>query len=407
MAGNSGTVRVLYSFPHKLGAARICTIAWQQVRGIAAAGAEVNAYVGSVSRGLPKTVELHTTLAWNKIRLPYRLLGSRHACALHDCLVARKLKNLAGEVDVVHVWPLAALRTIQVAKQLGIPTVLERPNAHTRFAYETVQRECQRLGISMPAHHEHAYNPAVLKREELEYQSTDYLLCPSDFVARTFQAEGFSPQKLMRHQYGYDRELYFPGSQSTEPDRGLTVLFAGGCAPRKGLHYALNAWLQSSACRTGTLLIAGAFIPGYAELLSKQLSHPSVKVLGHRQDLPALMRQSDVFVLPSIEEGSALVTYEARGSGCVLLVSDAAGAICEHSENALIHSAGDVQTLARHMSMLHERRELLVELRKSSLRTTPELDWEAAGNRLMSVYREVAGRFAPANERLFVSTSSN
>jgi glycosyltransferase involved in cell wall biosynthesis len=41
------------------------------------------------------------------------------------------------------------------------------------------------------------------------------------------------------------------------------------------------------------------------------LSHPSVQVLGHRKDIPELMQQSDVLVLPSIEEGSALVTSEA------------------------------------------------------------------------------------------------
>ena len=37
--------------------------------------------------------------------------------------------------------------------------------------------------------------------------------------------------------------------------------------------------------------------------------------------------QYSVLVLPSIEEDSALVTYVARASGCVLLVSDAAGAM--------------------------------------------------------------------------------
>ena len=43
------------------------------------------------------------------------------------------------------------------------------------------------------------------------------------------------------------------------------------------------------------------------------LAHPSVQVLGHRTDVPELMRNSDILVLPSIEEGSALVTSEARG----------------------------------------------------------------------------------------------
>ena len=159
-------VRVLYSFPHKLGADRICYTAWQQVLGIAAAGADVTVFTGALHRPVPANVKVKTTLAWGKLRIPYRLLGRMGACVLHDKLVARRLRKLAGQFDVVHTWPLGALETIKVAKKLGIPVVLERPNAHTRFAYEIVQQECMKLGISMPPGHEHAYDPAVLAREE-------------------------------------------------------------------------------------------------------------------------------------------------------------------------------------------------------------------------------------------------
>ena len=42
-------VRVLYSFPHKLGADRICYTAWQQVNGLSAAGAQVIVQHGRTS----------------------------------------------------------------------------------------------------------------------------------------------------------------------------------------------------------------------------------------------------------------------------------------------------------------------------------------------------------------------
>ncbi len=206
--------------------------------------------------------------------------------------------------------------------------MLERPNAHTRFAYEVVQKECARFGITMPPGHEHAYNEDILRIEKEEYALADYLLCPSEFVLRTFLDEGFPKEKLARHQYGFDERTYFPSSRRQAPGSGLTVLFVGLCSVRKGLHYALEAWLRSPACREGKFLIAGEFVPGYTEKLSSMLSHPSVKMLGFRNDVPDLMRQSDILVLPSIEEGSALVTSEARGSGCVLLVSQASGAYC-------------------------------------------------------------------------------
>jgi glycosyltransferase involved in cell wall biosynthesis len=386
---NGKPIRVLYSFPLKLGAERICYTAWQQVNGLSAAGAEVTVFSAAISRPLPANVKVRPTLARGKIRFPSRLLGRMAYARLHDWLVSRRIEKMAGQIDIIHTWPVGALRTLKTAAKLGIPTVLERCNAHTCFAYEVVQKECKRLGIAMPPGHEHAFNASILARESKEYDLANKLLCPSDFVARTFRERGFPDAKLARHQYGYDDKLYYPAAVPHTTNGGLTFLFAGGCAPRKGLHHALNAWSQSSASKDGTFLIAGTFIPGYAEVLSQQLAHPRVKVMGHRNDLPELMRQSDVLVLPSLEEGSALVTYEARGSGCVLLVSDAAGAVCKHMENALVHPAGDVAELAKHISMLHEDRNLFFKLRETSLSGIRDITWNAAGQKLLQVYREV------------------
>ena len=381
-------VRVLYSFPHKLGADRICTTAWQQVFGLLKAGATVRTMPGVLHRPLPPEAVVEPTLARGRFRISYKAIGPERACALHDWIVSQRLERLAGEIDVVHVWPLGAIRTLKTAARLGIPSVLERPNAHTRFAYEVVQKECKELGVMLPPQHEHAFKPQVLAKEEEEYEAAYRLLCPSDFVAQRFVDQGFSRERLVRHQYGFDDTVYFPDGKSRDPQRPLTMLFVGGCAPRKGLHYALEAWHRSPASRVGRFLIAGAFVPGYAEKLASMLEHPSVEVLGHRKDVPELMRKSDILVLPSIEEGSALVTSEARASGCVILVSEAAGAICKHMENALVHRVGDVEELARHLTLLDTNRDLLERLRNSSLSTIEQITWRAAGERLLSAYRE-------------------
>jgi len=390
MRRDDRSVRVLFSFPHKLGADRICYTAWQQVNGLAAAGAEILAFPGVLHRPVPSSVKVRPTLAWGKLRVSYKMLGTMRALALHDHIVARRLKKLAGQIDIIHTWPDAALETLDVARSLGIPTVLERPNAHTRYAYTAVREESKRLGIVLPSDNEYAFKTDVLEKEEKEYRKADYLLCPSDFVLRTFVNEGFPPEKLKRHQYGFDETTYYPdSSRARSGSKGLTMLFAGDCAVRKGLHFALEAWLQSPASKNGTFLIAGRFLQAYADRLQGWLSHPSVHVLGFRNDVPELMRRSDVFVLPSIEEGSALVTSDARGSGCVLLVSEAAGAICKHMENALVHPVGNIKALTEHITMLHGDRSLLERLRNASLSGIQEITWKAAGMRLLDVYREV------------------
>jgi glycosyltransferase involved in cell wall biosynthesis len=400
-------MRVIYSFPHKLGAQRICYTAWQQVNGLAKAGADVLVFPGVLQRPLPSGIKVFPTLARGKLRIPYKLLGTMNACALHDLIVARRIEKLAGQIDLIHTWPLGARLTLRTAARLGIPTVLERPNAHTRFAYEVVQRECERLGVTLPRNHEHAYKVDVLRREEEEYRLASRLLCPSEFVVKTFLDQGFAAENLARHIYGFDEKTYFPDATPRDPQRGLTMLFVGVCAVRKGIHYALDAWLQSSAHQNGTFFIAGEFLPAYAKKLSSLLAHPSVKVLGHRNDVPELMRRSDILILPSIEEGFGLVCAEAMGSGCVPLVSEACTDTCKHMENALVHRVGDVKTLANQITLLDKDRPLLETLRVTGLREAPEITWSAAGEKLFSVYQGIIETFAKSNSREVASRVSN
>lgn len=379
-------MRVLYSFPHKLGADRICYTAWQQVRGLASAGVEVVLYAGALSRPVPESVDVHTTLARGRVRLPYKLVGKLRALALHDKIVARSLRKLAGRIDVVHLWPCAALETIKAARQLGIPSVLERPNAHTRFCYEIVAAEHRRVGIGTP-HHDYLGDPKVLEREEAEFAACDYLLCASEFAARSFLDAGFPAAKILRHQYGFDEEAYYPASPERDPARPFTAIFVGVDAVRKGLHLAMQAWLESTASEDGRFFIAGELNEEFRRRFAGFLSHPSIVQLGHRHDVPELMRNADVLLMPSIEEGFGLVCAEAIAVGCVPLASDACTELCVDMENAMVHRAGDVATLRRQISEIHDDRELLARLRAGALASRTKWTWSRAGEVLNDAYK--------------------
>jgi D-inositol-3-phosphate glycosyltransferase len=389
------SIRVLHSFPHKIGAGRICTTAWHEVAGAAAAGGDVTVFPTAVARSLPAGVRVQPTLARGSWRIPYRALGER-TLAVHDRIVAHRLTKLVGQIDIVHAWPVGALETLRTARRLGIPTVLERPNAHTRFAYEVVARECARLGVNLPRNQEHAYNAARLAREEEEYRSADFLLCPSEFVADTFRDAGFPDAALVRHQYGFDESVYHPGDRDVTAARGINALFVGVCAVRKGVHFALEAWLRSPASRTGKFRIAGEFIPEYQARLAGMLAHPSIEVLGHSNDVPALMRDSDVLLLPTLEEGSPLVCAEAMASGCVPLVSEVCTEIVAHGETGLKHGVGNVDLLGAQITTLDEDRTQLSELRSAGLAAVGDYTWSKAGVRLLAAYQEALSELSGA-----------
>jgi glycosyltransferase involved in cell wall biosynthesis len=380
-------LRVLHSFPHRLGKARICTTAWYEIDSTAAAGAELQVIAGDSVRPFARPVRVRTTFTWGRLKLPYRVLGTRRMCLLHDWLVARKLSQLRGQIDIIHAWPLGALRTIRAARHLGIPVALERCNANTRFAYEVVQRECARIGVPLPPGYEHSFDAKVLAREEAEYNEVDGLLCPSEFTAKTFADYGYPREKLVRFIYGVDEKLFFADPTPRPARPGLKMIFAGLSAVRKGLHFALEAWLKSEACKDGQFLIAGDFIPAYREKLAPMLAHPSVQALGHRRDVPALMRDCDLFTLPSIEEGFGLVCTEAMASGCVPLVSDACTDVCRHQINSLVHKVGDVAAITSQLNLLHRDRGTLGRLRQQGLADLPTYTWSAAGHSLIAAYQ--------------------
>lgn len=83
-------------------------------------------------------------------------------------------------------------------------------------------------------------------------------------------------------------------------------------------------------------------------------------------------------MLASIEEEIGPVCIEAMAGGSVSFVSDVRTGICWHMEKALVHSVGDVKTLAKQITKLYEDRSLLVKLRTESLRTRNEFTWGAA-----------------------------
>jgi glycosyltransferase involved in cell wall biosynthesis len=375
-------ISVLYSFPHAFGAPGIGWTAWNQVNELVRAGHEVHLVAASIARAVTGLASVGTSLAIAGRRIPHRVIGRDRALAWHDRVAARTVARRAPEV--VHVWPLAATRTIAAARRGGIPAFREVPNTHTANAYEVVARESARLGLTPRAGASHAADPRRLATEEREWATATALLVPSDAVAATFLERGFLESTLRRHRYGCTPAA--PVVRAVDRYPGLTAVFLGRVEPRKGLHHALDAWLASKASTNGRLLVFGAVDDDYHAVLASRLAHPSVEMRGVTRSPIEELARADVLLLPSIEEGSALVTYEAQVAGCVPLVSTAAGALLEHDVHGLLHEAGDTATLTAQLDLLVASPETLDRLRTGAMAHTPELSWAAAARSLVAAY---------------------
>jgi glycosyltransferase involved in cell wall biosynthesis len=382
-----GAMRVLYSFPHALGAPGIGTTAVNQVLGLLERNNDVRVIAASIHRNstFPEA-RVTTTMVFAGVRIPHRVLGLDRTMALHDRRVAAYLKTHASEYDAVHCWPGAALHTPKVAAAEGLTALREVPNTHTGNAYEVVAQLCRDLGIELPRNHSHRMNTARLEQEEAEYEVSHRLLVPSDPVRLSFLERGFAPQKLLQHQYGFDPTIFKPREGARNGQ--FHAVFLGTVEPRKGLHIALEAWRRAGAYERARFSIYGRIVEEYRPTIQEYLGMPNVQLHEFTDDAAGVLRDADALVLPSFEEGSALVTYEAQGCGAIPVVSDAAGAQCVHLVTGMVHRVGDVDALAQHFSQLIGDPKLLGSLRAAVLEQRDKLTWAAAAERLERCYEE-------------------
>jgi glycosyltransferase involved in cell wall biosynthesis len=71
-------------------------------------------------------------------------------------------------------------------------------------------------------------------------------------------------------------------------------------------------------------------------------------LLGHRKDIPSLLGASDIFVLPSLYEGSSLAVLEAMAAGKAVVASRIGGTdeLVVHDESGLLVPPSDPAALA-------------------------------------------------------------
>ncbi|MBU0727820.1 glycosyltransferase family 4 protein [Patescibacteria group bacterium] len=110
-------------------------------------------------------------------------------------------------------------------------------------------------------------------------------------------------------------------------DGDIIVTCIAELHPRKGHKYLLEAFrkLEIEAPRLKLILVGTG--PDEYELKEKYSDLPSVKFLGWRDDIEQILKASDIFILPSLNEAFGLVILEAMASGTVAIATNTGGTV--------------------------------------------------------------------------------
>jgi glycosyltransferase involved in cell wall biosynthesis len=141
---------------------------------------------------------------------------------------------------------------------------------------------------------------------------------------------------------------------TTSPRRertGLTALWAGQTAYRKGLDVALAAVEEARSALPGLRLRVAGVAPGKAA--------EGVEWLGllPPSAMAAAYRDADLFIFPTRYESFGLVAVEAMAAGLPMIVSDAVAAgIVTHGRNGIVIRGHDPRQYAQALRQLADPR---------------------------------------------------
>jgi glycosyltransferase involved in cell wall biosynthesis len=257
----------------------------------------------------------------------------------------------------VYVFESAGLEILQLAKRLGLKTVTEQSIAPREMTFRILADEYDSFpGWQAPMPNTEAI-AVLIGREREEWALSDVILCGSEFVARGVGECGGPQTRCAIVPYGVDSRF---ASDAPRLRRGarLRVLTVGEVGLRKGSQYVFEAAkkLGSSAefRMVGQILLREEVVRTLSEHL--QLCGPIP-----RAEMQKQYEWADVFLLPSLCEGSATVVYEALSAGLPVICSFNTGSVvCDGVEGYIVpirNSDAIVEKLlhlANHPSVLSE-----------------------------------------------------
>ncbi len=104
----------------------------------------------------------------------------------------------------------------------------------------------------------------------------------------------------------------------------------------------------------------GPCLPETRQMIAEQGLDQHVQLLGERRDVPELLQQASLFVLPSLTEGISLTLLEAMASGLPVVATRVGGnaEVVEHGRTGLLVPASDAGQLAEAILQIAGDREL-------------------------------------------------
>src|SRR6266581_783923 len=224
---------LLYSIFARIGGSGLDTDAFETLRA-SYRGGFLGKAIAYDNRQKEIPASLIRSLRWHPVRLisfldrPY-YYGAKKKYL--DWIASRHLET--GRYDLFHSWSGDCLRSLRVAKQRRIPSIVEIPTWHRDGKKAKADISRTDRSVSNVSAFQKWKAGLLLDRKRFieEYHLADQLVVLSETAANTFRIQGFPEEKLFYLPRGVDVERFKPGRRPAK----FRAIFSGTLK-------SLNGW---------------------------------------------------------------------------------------------------------------------------------------------------------------------
>ena len=292
-----------------------------------------------------------------------------------DKFLCKKLPFIK-DADAIYGYEDGSFSSFKEAKRLGLKTFYELPIAYWETSRRLLNEEAARypewqttLGGGITDSEE------KLQRKTTELELADLIITPSQFVTDSLPAQT-DRSKIIIAPFGtpYGSALITSIDKSQDLNRPLRVLFAGTLTQRKGLADLFKA-IKLLNTRHVELVVLGTLMDNLA-FYKKELPTFTYEVPRVHHEVLNLMETCDVFCLPSIVEGRALVMQEAMSRGLPLIITpNTGGEDLINDETGFLVPIRSPESIAEKINWFMENRFAVKEMGRSAYNHAVKYTW--------------------------------
>lgn len=236
------------------------------------------------------------------------------------------------------------------------------------------------------------------------YNAADTVICYTDTERSQLINLGINPEKIVVIHNGVNTDIFAPAKSVSDKKQ---ILWIGKYVPGKGVEYLIRGFQLFSQDHPDYQLVMvgrGPLKDTYIEMIQELGIAEKIifKDFVPNSDLPRYYQESQIFVLPSLEEGVPRTILEAMSCGVPVVCTRLPQLVDIVSGSGLLVPTKDPQAIADALSQVVSDPTFSLSLGENGRkRVLSDYSWEDTVRKTLDLYRAVLDTDAkdrPANQ---------